>query len=94
MRQEPSETTTSDEPFALVLPGDDGWAAWQYRMVRDRAATLSRHGWKFTQTSGPRGVYYEGHGPAGRRMMGEQKQDPQAALVAAINHAFSIQFPS
>ncbi|GAA5124603.1 hypothetical protein JIN84_12895 [Luteolibacter yonseiensis] len=82
------------EPYELVLPGDPSWPEYQFQMAQRRAASLSANGWKFHPQEGPRGHYYEGYGPAGRRMMSEQEKDPRAAFVAAINHAFDIQFPN
>jgi hypothetical protein len=80
------------EAYELMLPGDVGWAEYQWTMARRRAEHLSNHGWKFTKAVGPRGTYYEGHGPQGKRVMSEQQADERAAFVAAINHAFAVQF--
>lgn len=81
------------EIFPLMLPGEDGWASYQFKMLQGRAKILSDNGWRFIQADCPRGIYYEGFGPGGARVMSEQQNDPEAALLAAINHAFTVQFP-
>jgi hypothetical protein len=63
------------------------------QIVQRRAARLSEKGWKFLRQEGPRGTYYEGFGPQGKRVMTEQKPTEQEALFAAIRHAFDVQFP-
>jgi hypothetical protein len=77
-----------------MVPGADGWEEHQFRMVKRRAARLSENGWKFLPQDGPRGTYYEGYGPRGARVMSEQKEDARAAFIAAVNHAFDVQFPA
>lgn len=77
-----------------MLPGDDGWAEYQWKMAKRRALCLSNHGWKFFKREGPHGTYYEGFGPRGRRVMSKQLADIRDAFLAAINHAFDVQFPS
>lgn len=62
----------AESTFELMLPGDDGWAEYQFRMAQRRAVALSNHGWKFWPTKGPRGHYYEGFGPRDARVMTEQ----------------------
>lgn len=81
-------------PFELMIPGSDGWAEYQFRLAKRRAATLSSHGWKFLEKEGPRGHYYEGFGPRGARVMTEQKEDIREAFLAAIDHAHRVQFPT
>lgn len=66
----------------------------RHEMSKDKAAALSRKGWKFIEMKGPRGIYFEGRGPHGARVMGEQNPDRAIALLAAINHAFTVQFPA
>jgi len=78
--------------FELILPSDPRWAEHQFHMAQRRAASLSNHGWKFFESEGPRGTYYEGFGPNGMRVMSEQKRDTRAAFLAAVNHAFDVQF--
>lgn len=85
---------TDSNDFALMLPGDDGWAELRWQMAKRRALSLSHHGWKFFKREGPRGIYYEGFGPRQRRVMSKQLGDIRAAFLEAINHAFDVQFPS
>lgn len=85
-------TTTAD--LNLVdISAEPGFEELHFARMKRRAACLSEHRWRFYKKEGPRGIYYEGFGPAGRRVMSEQNCDPRASLAAAINHAFDIQFP-
>jgi len=74
----------------IKLPGDPGFEERAAGLLKLRAETLSRHGWRFEEKAGPRGIYYEGHGPRGMRIMAQQCPTKEAALTEAINHAFRL----
>lgn len=59
-------------------------------MIRAKAKRISERGWRFAKREGPRGVYYDGHGPQGRRLMSGPRPDEQLALAVAIEHAFDF----
>lgn len=81
-----------DEDFSMLLPGDPGYDFAQALIIKRRAQQLSNHGWKFLPQKGPRGFYYEGFGPAGKRVMSEQCEELHDAFLKAVNHAHNVQF--
>lgn len=79
------------EPFpGFKLPGDEGWHEHMFETRRRMAATLSERGWKFIKRQGPRGIYYDGIGPQGERIMSTQKPDESDAIFAALDHAIGV----
>ncbi len=74
----------------IKFPGDPGFEEWASSQLQRLAEILSRRGWRFEEKAGPRGIYYEGHGPRGMRIMGEQRPTKADALTEAFNHAFRL----
>lgn len=95
-RSDASACSGCSEPigrFEILLPDDPRWQRKQFEDAQRRAAALSAHGWRLLRQTGPRGTYYDGHGPKGARIMSDSDPDERAAFMKAINHAWRVQFP-
>ena len=87
VKSQPYPDACIDAIPELKLPGDDGWVEAMYNLYKRRAARLSKAGWKFIRRDGPRGIYFEGFHPDGRRIMSEQSKSEEEAVLAMIRHA-------
>jgi hypothetical protein len=75
--------------YHLELPGSLKPALTPEARLKQQAEKLSAQGWRFQKQSGPRGTYYNGYGPRGKRIMSAQHADEREAFRAAIEHASS-----